>query len=196
MLRNLQNEKDPMFTSDILENDKHLKNIVAYMLYSPQYKVGRFTDIHTIKQFINKLLEANLEEVKYLPKSKLHVYRTSDLGFGYSSYLSPARMHELIELGKIDKDITLELEYKYGNVFVNLDIESIDDKLLLTDDVYLLINKETKHVWNIIIGKPTNPNFLYYRSNLDGKKATLERLKLLENFNRVNITEKIVCDFI
>ncbi len=179
-----------MFTSDELKDDKHFINVAAYMLHSDLYKVGRFVDIHTINDFIDKLTKANLEEVKYLPKSKLHVYRTSDLGFGYSSYISPARLHELIELGKVPKDIPIDLVYQHGNVFIYIDLENIDDKLLLTDDIYFIIKKETKDIWNMNIGKMTNPNYLYYRSNLDGKRTTLEKLKVLEHFNRINIREK------
>lgn len=175
-----------------LKNDKHLINLVSYMLHSDKYKVGRFIDIHTFDEFIDKLLKANIEEVKYLPKRDLYMYRTSDLGFGYSSYISPNKLNEFIELGKVSKDIPIESKYKWGNVFHYINIEDIDDKLLLTDDIYFLIKKETKEIWDINIGKFTNPNFLYFRSDIEDKITTLDKLKILEYFNRINIREKYV----
>ena len=185
-----------MFDKDILENDKHLINLIAYKLSHTQYQIGRFIDIHTVKQFIDKLLKANFEEVKYLPKSQLHMYRTSDLGFGYSNYISPARLHELIELGKVPKDISIHFKYKHGNIFTTINKEDIDINLLLTDDIYFLIKKDTSQIWNMYIGKPTNPNYLYYKSDLDKAVSTLYMAKTVEGFNRVEIYEKLIADFI
>lgn len=185
-----------MFTKEQLKNDKHFISLVSYKLFNNNYKIGRFIDIHTIDQFIDKLLLANLEEVKYLPKSKLHIFRTSDLGFGYSSYLSPLKLQEYINLNKVKKDIPIEFIYQHGNVFTYIDKNDIDMKLLLTDDIYFFINKETNEIWNIIIGKPTNPNFLYFKSELSGFKTTLDKALTVQYFNRLNIIEIPDIDFL
>jgi len=185
-----------MFTKEQLEADKHFINVASRMLTNDPYRVGRFVDIHTIPSLIEKMTKANFEEVKYLPKNDLYLIRTNDLGFGYSSYISPARLHELIELGKIPKDIPIEFVYQYGNVFTYVNIDDIDSSLLLTDEIYFVIKKDTKQIWFAVIGRPTSPNLLYYKSDLNGFKATLKSAKTLPNFNRIDIKENITVDFI
>ena len=62
MLLRLRQQFKVFLLSNI--NELHEQWIAAYMLHHDKYKVGRFVDIHIIKQFIDKLLLANLEEVK------------------------------------------------------------------------------------------------------------------------------------
>ena len=185
-----------MFTKEDLEKDKHFTNVFSRMLTQNPYKVGRFVEIHTLPSLIDKISKANFEEVKYLPKSDLHLIRTNDLGLGYSSYISPARLHELIELGKVSKDIPIEFKYEHGNVFTYIDLDDIVPDLLLTDDIYFVIKKATKQIYYAVIGRPTTPNVLYYRDDLSGFKATLSSARTVEHFNRINISEKIKVDYI
>lgn len=185
-----------MFDKKLLENDKHVTNVFSRMLTVNNYKVGRFIDTYTLPTLLDKLNAAYFEEVKYLPKSGLHLIRTSDLGFGYSSYLSPARLHELIELGKVPKDIPIDFVYQYGNVFTYVDIDDIDPAILLSDDMYLVVKMETKQIYYAVIGRPTSPNILYYKSDYSGFRSTLDKARTIPNFNRLDIREKTIADFI
>lgn len=185
-----------MFTKEELEKDTNTLNIFSRMLTHNNYKVGRLIDIYTLSSLIEKITKANFEEVKYLPKSGLHLIKTSDLGFGYSSYISPSRLHELIELGKVSKDIPIYFVYQYGNVFTYIDIDDIDPTILISDDVYFIVKMETKKIYYITIGKPTLPNILYYKDKYDGFKCTLDKARTIPNFNRIDIREKIIDNFI
>lgn len=185
-----------MFTKEELEKDSHFIAIFSRMLTNDPYKVGRLVDTHTLSTVIEKICKANFEEVKYLPKKDLQIIRTTDLGFGYSSYISPSRLHELIELGKVPKDIPIEFRYQHGNVFTYINSKDIDMSLLLTDDIYFVYHKPTNRIWISVIGKPTNPNFLYYKSDLSGFKTTLDKARTVQNFNRIDICEDIDVDFI
>ncbi len=185
-----------MFTKEDLEKDKHIANVFSRMLTHNHYNVGRLVDTHTLPSLIEKISKAQFEDVKFLPKSGLHLIRTSDLGFGHSSYLSPARLHELMELGKIPKDIPIEFVYQYGNVFTYIDVNDIDSNLLLSDDVYFVVKKETKEIYYAVIGRPTSPNLLYYKSDLGGFRSTLDKAKTIPNFNRIDLKEKTIADFI
>lgn len=185
-----------MFTKEQLERDSHIKNIFSRMLTHDHYKVGRLVDTFTVNSIIDKMSKANFEVVKFLPKSQLHLIKTSDLGFGYSSYLSPARLHELMELEKIRKDLPIDFVYQFGNVFTYINLDEIDPQLLLTDEVYFVVKMETKEIYYAVIGRPTSPNILYYKSDYSGFKATLNSARTVENFNRVDIREKTIADFI
>lgn len=184
------------FNKEELEKDKHFVNVFSRMLTNEPYKIGTLINIHTIPSLIDKIVQADFEEVKYLPKSDLHLIRTSDLGLGYSFYISPTRLHELIELGKVRKDIPIEFKYEHGNVFTYIELDDIDPILLLTDDIYFVIKKATNQIYYAVIGRPTTPNVLYYRDDLGGFKATLTSARTVQNFNRINISEKIKVDFI
>ena len=185
-----------MFTKKEFEKDNHFSNVFSRMLTHNHYKVGRLVDTHTLPSLIEKICKAHFEEVKFLPKSGLHLIRTSDLGFGYSSYLSPARLHELIELGKVSKDIPIDFVYQYGNVFTYVDIDDIDPAILLSDDMYLVVKMETKQIYYAVIGRPTSPNILYYKSDYSGFRSTLDKARTIPNFNRLDVREKTIADFI
>ncbi len=185
-----------MFTKEDLENDKHFTNVFSRMLTNDPYKVGKLIDTYTLPSLIDKISKAYFEDVKYLPKSDLHLIRTNDLGFGYSSYISPARLQEFIELNKVSKDIPIEFKYEHGNVFTYIDLDDIDPSLLLTDDIYIVVKKATKQIYYAVIGRPTSPNILFHRDDLSGFKATLSSAITVEHFNRIDIFEKIKADFI
>lgn len=185
-----------MFTKEELENDSHFVDFASRMLTHNRYKVGRFIKIDTLSVLIKKISKAHFEEIKHFPKRDLYLIRTNDIGLGYSSYLSPVRLYELMELGKVPKDIPIEFKYQHNNVFTYIDIVNIDPKLLLTDEVYFILHKPTNKIYLAVIGKPTSPNKLYYRSDLDGFKSTLDKAKTIQNFNRIDIYEEIIVDFI
>ena len=185
-----------MFTKEDLEKDKHIVNVFSRMLTHNHYKVGRLVDTFTIPTLIDKISKAHFEVVKFLPKSNLHLIRTNDLSYCYSSYLSPARLHELMELGKIKKDLQIDFVYQYGNVFTYIDLDDINPELLLTDEIYFVVKMETKEIYYTVIGRPTSPNILYYKSDYSGFRATLDSAKTVPNFNRLDIREKSIADFI
>lgn len=185
-----------MFTKEDLEKNKHVANVFSRMLTHEYYKVGRLVDTFTISTLIDKISKAHFEVVKFLPKSNLYLIRTNDLGFGYSSYLSPARLHELIELGKVPKDIPIDFVYQYGNVFTYIDMDDIDPAILLSDEIYLVVKMETKQIYYAVIGRPTSPNILYYKSDYSGFRSTLDKARTIPNFNRLDIREKTIADFI
>ena len=185
-----------MFKKEELEKDTHVSNVFSRMLTHNHYKVGRLIDTHTLPSLIDKISKAHFEEVKFLPKSGLHLIRTSDLGFGYSSYLSPAKLHEFMELGKVPKDIPIDFVYQYGNVFTYVDIDDIDPAILLSDDMYLVVKMETKQIYYAVIGRPTSPNILYYKSDYSGFRSTLDKARTIPNFNRLDVREKTIADFI
>jgi len=179
-----------MFTKEKL-NSSYFTSFASSILAQDPYRVGRFANIHTLSVLVEQMCVAQFEDVKYLSKHNLHLIRTNDLGVGYSSYLSPARLYELMELNKVSKDIPIEFRYEYCNVFTYINIEDIDTNLLLTNEVYFIVHKPTSEIWLGVIGRPTLPNFLFYKSDLDGFKSTLNNIRTLPNINRINISELI-----
>lgn len=185
-----------MFTKQELEDDRNFNFIINTMLKKDERKIGKFIDIETKSELVSKMTTAHFENIKYLPKSNLLILKTSDLGFGYSSYISPSKLQELINMGKVDKNIPIKFEYSYGNIFTSIDIENIDPDLLITDDIYFFMHEPTKKLWIGVIGKPTSPNFLYYKKELDGIVTTLDNVSHIARINRINVFENIKCDFI
>jgi len=145
---------------------------------------------------LEKISKASYEKVKYLPNRRINIYRTEDIGYGYCNYFSVYRFREMIALGKIKQDVPVRLEYKYGNIFAYISDQDLDVRCLLTNETYLFVHEETNEIWNTIIGKPTNPNRLYYRSDLDGIVSTIDKLATIEGLNAIYIEEKIEVDFI
>lgn len=185
-----------MFTKEELEKNRYNISILCRMLTHDYYKVGRLIDTHKLSTLIEKVSKAHFEDIKFLPKSGLYLTKTNDLGFGYSSCLSPARLHELIELGKVSKDILIHFVYEYGNIFTYIDVNDIAINLLLTDDVYFIVKKETKEIYHAVIDKPTLPNLLYYRKDLEGFKTTLDKARTIKHFNRIDLRERSIDDII
>lgn len=185
-----------MFNLDLLLQDTELRRSLIYLLANDFRKLGCFAEERSITSLLEKISKASYEKVKYLPNRHISIYRTENIGYGYCNYYSIYRFREMIALGKIKKDIPIRLEYKHGNIFAYVNDQDLDIRCLLTNETYLFIHEETNEIWNTIIGKPTNPNRLYYRSDLDGIVSTIDRLATLEGLNAVYVEEKIEIDFI
>lgn len=176
-----------MFDLESLNKDNDLARLCLSVLTTDYGKLGRYLDIWSVDSLFEKLAAAQFERLKYLPRSKLTIFRTSDIGFGYMDYMSLRNFQELIALGQIDKHVPVHLEYKHGNIFSIVHDKHLDLKVLLTDETYLMVDEETNLIHSIKIGKPCNPNILYYQKQLDGVIATVDQVATIPNLNNIRI---------
>lgn len=174
--------------------DTFIENIVNSLLSSD--KIPRLINVKTYNEFIDKFFKANFIFIKYLPIGKLNLYKTNEIDIGYTDKITIKELVLLMSTNKIKKDIPVYLEYMHGNIFAYIDYNNIETKLLLREDIYVLIHNKTKEVYNISIGNFGNPNRLYYRSDLNNIKTTLNKVITLQGLNRINIYKKIDSDFI
>lgn len=176
-----------MFDLESLKKDNDLARICLSVISADYGVLGRYLDIWSVDSLLEKLAAAQYERLKYLPISKLTIFRTSDIGFGYMDYMSLRNFQELIALGQIDKQVPIHLEYKHGNIFSIVHDKDINLKVLLTDETYLMVNEETNMIHSIKIGKPCNPNILYYNKELDGVVSTIDKVATIPNLNNIRI---------
>lgn len=182
-----------MFSIDRLKSDKYLNVHIGYLLPSlSENKLGKLTDSININSFIEKLCKVNYERIKYLPLVDISIYKTTDLGLGYINYISIRNLKEMMFLNKIEENIAIDLKYQHGNIFGYIDTKNIDINVLLTDELYLIVKEKTKEICYIKIGKPCNPNRLYYEKDLDNKRGTLKQLSFLEGFNAIYFKDSML----
>lgn len=182
---------------DTLREDKFVSKLIETLLPNQFSSIGNFIEIYTKEDLLQKLVSANYEFMKYLPYSGLLIYRTFDIGIGYNKVISPTHLRELISLNKIDKSTYIYLECRFGNIYTSIKANDINIKLLLTDETYIIVHKDTREVYLLKIGKPTNPNMLFYKEHLGGVKTNLDKISGLKGFNSVCIAQKeSVLDYI
>jgi len=178
-----------MFELESLQKDKELVQLCLPLLPNEYGELGRFIDVTSIDMLFERLVKARFERLKFLPISKLTIYKTADVGPGYINYMSILAFQELMALRLVDKEIPIHLEYKHGNIFTSVKSVDLNPKVLFTEDTYLLVKEETNTIHSIKIGKPCNPNLLYYRSELDNIVTTIKKLVTIENVNSIWIKE-------
>lgn len=179
-----------MFDLESLKADKDLARLCLPLIAKDYGGLSGFVDVWTVDGLLEKLAAARYERLKYLPISKLTIYRTCDIGLGYMDYVSIRQFQEWIALGKVDKDIPVHLEYKHGNIFAIVDLLQLDPTVMLTDETYLLVNEETKAIHYIKIGKPCNPNRLYDAKALHLAVSTIDRIATIPGMNSLYIEPK------
>lgn len=180
-----------MFDLESLKKDDGLARLCLSVLSADYGVLGRYIDIWSVDSLLEKLAAARYERLKFLPISKLTIFRTCDIGLGYMDYMSVRNFQELIALGKVDKNVPVRLEYRHGNIFSIVHDKHLDLKVLLTDETYLMVNEETMTIHSIKLGKPTNPNMLYLMNQLDNVVSTIDKVVTIPNLNSIRIeTEK------
>jgi hypothetical protein len=97
----------------------------------------------------------------------------------------------MIGMGIIDKNVPVHLQYKHGNVFCVVDLNDLKKEVLLTDETYLFVKEETKVIHSVKIGKPCNPNLLYYKEKLNNIITTIDKAATLPNLNSVWIEPSV-----
>lgn len=155
------------------------------------YTLGRFTNQPSLEGLIDNLGQARYLEVKKLPKRQQTIYVTHDLGTGYMNYFSIRFLYEQISLGLIPKDIQIHCEYAAGNVFCRLKDKDFNTQVLKTDEVYVFVDDATGQLTDIKIGKPTNPNYLYFQDEYDGVILLPEQCKKIEGIRAVWVDEYV-----
>ena len=176
---------------DLLRQDSFLQRTLPYLLPTEYDSLGRYVDIRSMDALLEKMSLSRWERLKFLPVSKYTIFRTSDIGVGYNYYLSLLHLQEKMDMGHIHPDTPISLEYKHGNIFAYIDSKDIDTKSLLTEDTYLFMKETTSEVSIVRIGKPTNPNRLYYKDQYHGITTTLKRLRTVEGMNAVYIRTQL-----
>lgn len=185
-----------MFDLASLKADKDLTRLCLPLLSKDYGGLSGFVDVSSVDGLLEKLTTARYERLKYLPISKLTIFRTCDIGLGYMDYMSLRHFQELIALGKVDKNIPVHLEYKHGNIFCIVYLEDLDPFVMLTDETYLLVNEVTNVIHYIKIGKPCNPNILYDAKLLHGAVSTIEKVATIPHLNSLYIEPKKKNDFL
>lgn len=158
--------------------------------------IGRYINQPTVNDLVDSLCKAKYLEVKKLPKRKITIYVTHDLGYGYMNHMSIRFLRECVALNKLNEDVPLTCKYMGGNIFTYLKTSVFDKEILKTDETYVFVNDATQEIYNIKIGKPTNPNTLYFYSELADRVFTLEQTKRIEGINAVWVEEDVTLDFI
>ena len=171
-----------------LEHNTELQWLCSKLITTDVTKIGRYIDIPSTELLLDKLLHATLEYVKPLPNSKSSLYRTSDIGIGYTSALSVPSLLDLVSLGKLSPETKIHLLYsEYGNIDARIDAADIDISVLLSDVTYIYVNDADKSIRNMAIGKPTNPNWLYYEELLHKTTIPICKARSLHGLNRLQI---------
>lgn len=147
--------------------------VVGHLLTTAPYTPGQYIDIHTPFSFREKFKTASFEYIKTLPRLRLSIFKTRDIGIGVNGYLSRRDLQMLISLGKLDPETPVELAYRNGNVVATIDLSRTDVFSFLTDDSYVIYSEEENKVWWMKIGTPPNPNRLYSLYTLVKTKVTL-----------------------
>jgi hypothetical protein len=135
------------------------------------------------------LCQASYEKMKYLPHSKLTIYKTYNLGYAYSSCLGKSSLLEMMALGKVSDSISVKLRYCQGNIVAYIRLKDIDLRSLLTDELYAFVHDDDLAIWKLYIGKPSNANNLYHRRDLDGVTGTLAKLAGIEGLNTIYVVD-------
>lgn len=167
----------------LLINEKNI-NSINY-IHTDFY--GHYLNIATVEDLLKRLSAASYEKVKNLPISKLSMYKTSDIGIGRRLHLSIRHIKELIELNKVKEDINIYLKYTGNNIIAYVVKGSIDEKLLLTNDTYVIVNDHCKTVYSIRVGQPANVNKLYFNKELGGKAVDVETALAIDGLNSVYV---------
>lgn len=131
-----------------------------------------------------------------MPNSRLSIYKTRDIGLGYTNYMPVNRFRELIALNKIRSDVDVHLTYQHGNVSSYVKSVDIDKQALLTDEVYIVVKEETNEIYMMSIGKISAPNKLYYQEDLEGLKGPIDKIGTFEGIKAIYIDEIRNVDFI
>lgn len=185
-------DKTISWSLEELEHNTELRWLCSKLVTTDVTKVGRYMDIPSTDLLLDKLLHATLEYVKPLPHSKSSLYRTSDIGIGYTCALSVPSLLDLVSLGKLSRDVKIHLLYsEYGNINAHIDITDIDISMLLSDVTYIYVNDSDRSIRNMAIGKPTNPNWLYYKELLHKTVIPISKAKSMPRLNRVQIYDSI-----
>lgn len=179
-----------MFDLESLKKDNDLPRLCVHVVNLEHSGLSGYVDVHSVDMLIEKLAVAKYERLKYLPIRKLTIFRTCDIGLGYMDYMSIHQLREFMALGKIDKNVPIHLEYKHGNIFCTIYTEDIDPLVLLTDETYLMVDETTNLIHSIKIGKPCNPNLLYFEKQLDKVVTTIDKLVTLPHINSVWVQVK------
>jgi len=175
---------------DILRKDNFALAVFMSLLPSDFSSLGRYVDIKSIDDLLARLSSASYEFMRYLPLHNLLIYRTSDIGIGYSKSTLPSRFKELMSINRVSQDTKIHLNYKYGNIYTSIDSRDIDLKLLLTDETYIIVYKDTNEIYAASIGKFTNPNRLFFKQHLDKVVTNFHKASTLLGFNRIDIIEE------
>lgn len=170
-----------------LQQDSWLKGYCQLLVSGDIPLPGRFLGIPDVQVLYEKMAEAHWEKVKHLPHSGLSIYRTSDLGEGLVSQYSLDRFRELVALQKAPEGISVSLTQFHGNVRASVRFEDLSVSSLVTDEVYLFYMASRSEVYGLSIGKPSNPNRLFYRFELWGKRGTLSQISQIPGLSRINV---------
>lgn len=179
-----------MFDLKTLRQDKELNQFCRGLIPSYCASLGRYVEIQSVDQLLERLTMADYERIKFLPYRQQAIYRTRDLGVGYIDYLSIYDFQQFIALNLVQKEIPVYVDYRFGNSYSYVKSTDLDTRILLTDETYLFVKEETQEIWDIKIGKPTNPNRLYNREDLDRLVMTSEQAMKIERLNSLYIEEQ------
>jgi len=170
-------------------NDEFVNKLLYSKLKNKFNLIGTYLNIDNLDDLKYRLLNVNLFKILELPKSNSLLIRSSEIDIGYKDYIPLKDALEYIKLGLLFNNLKVRCIYKYGNIFTYLEesILNLDKKIIFSNDTYIFINKNTLKIWDIIIGKPCNPNFLYFREDLDNKFFKLEILKNATKIHRLNL---------
>lgn len=179
-----------MFKLNPLHGDDWLRSHLGWLVASPTTKIGKLQNFKTVDELLNALIAASYEKIKHLPRSGLTIYRTSDLGVGYCKTMSLGRVRELVALSKVDQSTRVYLQSFHGNLRAVIKSTDLHPSLLQTDDVYVFYHEPSQKVWNVQIGKPSNPNRLYWHSTmLNGKSGHIHQVATIEGLNRIDFVD-------
>lgn len=182
---------DKKFEPNTLKQDEYFCGLLGSLISTNPEKLGVYIGIESFDDLFNRFVTAKYEEVKYLHKANLVIYKTSDIGIGFNNVVSTSHLKELISLGLTSLDLPVSLEWGYGNIFARTELSHIDSKLVLTDDTYVVAHKDTLNIYMVKIGKFTNPNRLFDRPKLNGVLTSFGKVSTLEGLNSVWLVDKM-----
>ena len=174
-------------------DDKYIDSLLFYKLKNKSkqdFLAGTYLNIDNLNDLKHKLLNADFFKILELYRTKILLVKSSEIDIGYRDYLPFKDALEYTKLGLIPKDLEIRCIYSHGNIFTYIEepIINLNNKVTFSNETYLFLEKNTLKIWDIKIGKPCNPNFLYYREDLDNRTFKLESLRYARKINRLNFS--------
>ncbi len=153
------------------------------------YKLGRYLDIRSEVDLLDKIIASQPQKVKYLPRAQVSLWRCY-IGIGYRRSMPMSLLSEFIATQKLDGELKSQLVYVYNNIRATVNASLINTDILLTDETYLVVKEDRGELWKIQLGRMSNPNFLYQRHDLDHCEIKLKNLPHIQGLNQVLFRER------
>lgn len=160
---------------------------LSHLLPTSIYLREGLIDLKTVKEVSERLVEHSPILIPDYSTRQYDVYCSRDLGRGYVSRLDAATLETLLQGQFTSPDTLIHLKFQYGNLFALIPRDSVPDSALLTQDVYISVERATGIAFATHIGKYHYHHQLFEYGHLDSKTTSLGKLLQTRRFTSICI---------